>query len=369
MDEKKFREVETRYKILSDQHRKGEINSDTLKKELKKMMVLDEENRYWMIGGKTGKWYTYDGKEWKEDNPYEKIVEKKDAFESFETELLSPGMDSSTRAAGIFSTREDSSTIRAEVKVEEHDDLSTIKVDTPSRSRKDEDAEFERFLSRQDKEISNFEVISTQEDEIISMDAQEESAPSRSADYEVVLPSDEESAANLEIESSQPDSSTTRLDEIPGTPKQDETYGLDLMEKAREDSKTIKRKASLWEDEKKQAEEVPAAKITKKGEKTEELVISSIDMISLIFFLGGIGLIVGVLFGAVFGIFKGAFGDLIYYFPEMLQGVQGGLIGGLIFAALGGIAGFISFAISAVAISAIYNLIAFVFGGIRVKIK
>jgi hypothetical protein len=167
----------------------------------------------------------------------------------------------------------------------------------------------------------------------------------------------------------QEDSSTTRLDEIPAATKQDETYGLDLIEKARKDSKTIKRKASLWKSEQEQAEEVPAEKITKKREKIDELVISSIDMVSLIFFLGGIGLIVGVLAGAVFGIFKGAFGDLIYYFPEMLQGVQGGLIGGLIFAALGGIAGFISFAISAVAISAIYNLIAFVFGGIRVKIK
>ncbi len=369
MDEKKFREVETRYKILSDQHRKGEINSDTLKKELKKMMVLDEEGRYWMIGGKTGKWYTYDGKEWKEDNPYEKVVGKKDTFDSFETELLSNSRDSSTQAAGIFSTKEDSDTIRAEAAGKEDDDFSTIRVAAPARSKNDEDAEFERFLSRQDKEIADFEVISTQQDEIGSMDDEAESAPGRSASYEVVLPRDDENAADQEIASTQPDSSTTRLDEIHGAFKQDETYGLDLIEKAREDSKTIKRKSSPWEDKKKQPKEVPAEKIVKKREKTDELVISSIDMISLIFFLGGIGLIVGVLSGAFFGIFKGAFGDLIYYFPEMLQGVQGGLIGGLIFAALGGIAGFIFFAISAVAMSAIYNLIAFVFGGIRVKIK
>jgi len=55
MDEKKFRDVEVRFKILSDQHKKGEIDSATLKKELKKMMILDEERRYWMLGGKTGK--------------------------------------------------------------------------------------------------------------------------------------------------------------------------------------------------------------------------------------------------------------------------------------------------------------------------
>ena len=41
-----------------------------MKAELKKMMIRDEENRFWMIGSKTGGWYVYDGSTWKAGNPY-----------------------------------------------------------------------------------------------------------------------------------------------------------------------------------------------------------------------------------------------------------------------------------------------------------
>jgi hypothetical protein len=53
----------------------------------------------------------------------------------------------------------------------------------------------------------------------------------------------------------------------------------------------------------------------------------------------------------------------------MLQEVRGGAAGGLIFAAVGGIGGFIVSAILSVILSTIYNFIAFIFGGIRFKVK
>ncbi len=42
-----------------------------MKSELKKMMLRDDENRYWMMGGKTGSWYVYDGSAWNPADPYE----------------------------------------------------------------------------------------------------------------------------------------------------------------------------------------------------------------------------------------------------------------------------------------------------------
>jgi hypothetical protein len=53
----------------------------------------------------------------------------------------------------------------------------------------------------------------------------------------------------------------------------------------------------------------------------------------------------------------------------MLQETRGKIQGGLIFAAMGGICGFILFALVSVIISAIYNGISYFFGGIRFKVK
>lgn len=100
-----------------------------------------------------------------------------------------------------------------------------------------------------------------------------------------------------------------------------------------------------------------------------ELVFKSINVMSFLFFLGGLGLVAGVILGAIFGVVM----DFLYQFhselPLVLQEARGGGIGGLIFAAVGGIGGFIAMAFVSLVLSAIYNLISFVFGGIRFKIK
>jgi ribosomal protein L40E len=100
-----------------------------------------------------------------------------------------------------------------------------------------------------------------------------------------------------------------------------------------------------------------------------ELVFKSIQVMSFLFFLGGLGIILGVIFGGTFGVLKNILKEVHYQLPVMLQEVRGGFVGGLIFAAIGGIGGFVGFAFLSLIISGFYNLIAFVFGGIRFKVK
>jgi hypothetical protein len=71
MDAKKFREIEELYKDVRERQAAGEISADDMKSELKKMMLRDEDNRYWMLGGKTGSWYVHDGGAWTPADPYE----------------------------------------------------------------------------------------------------------------------------------------------------------------------------------------------------------------------------------------------------------------------------------------------------------
>jgi hypothetical protein len=101
-----------------------------------------------------------------------------------------------------------------------------------------------------------------------------------------------------------------------------------------------------------------------------ELVIKSIKYLSFMFFLGGLGLVFGVIFGATFGVFKYFLPDIAKdYLPLILSETRGGIAGGMIFAAIGGIGGFFISAILSFVIGSIYNLISFIFGGIRFKVK
>jgi hypothetical protein len=360
MDETRFRNVEVRFKILSDQHKKGEINSDTLKKELKKMMILDEEKRYWMLGGKTGKWYIYNGKEWNEANPYEQAVSKEEEPESFETRLFSKEEDGGVMGEAAGESGQDV-----------QPDSSTIKIDMMAAEKESDSQDVDIVLTQEDRSEVDLEVVSSHEDdsaaelEVVSTQEKVEASDfevdltgaDEDAGHEVVLSQEDSESPALEVLSTQDDSGISAIKTVDVSGEEEAAApGPGILEQAREEIEKVPREAA-------------PAKVAKKMQQLDELVISSIDMISLIFFLGGLGLIVGVLFGATFGVFTGVFGDLINYFPELLRGAQGGIAGGLIFAAIGGIGGFLSFALLAVVISSLYNLIAFIFGGIRVKIK
>jgi hypothetical protein len=251
MNTDKFKNIELKYMELKAKLEKGEITSEQVKQQLKKMMILDEKGHYWMIGGKSGKWYTYDGTEWKEDDP-------------FKTEPVS-------------------------------------QEETPQT----------RFYPQQEIDLSGTETQQTSSETIV-------------ADLDYVL------------------CKSCRA-KIPANA----TY------------------CSLCGTSQKEGTPVPSHVA---GVKETEILIKSINLISLIFLLGGFGLIIGVILGASFGIFDIG-GDLIYQFPRMLQETRGKIQGGVIFAVMGGIGGFVAFAFMSIIITAIYNAVAYLFGGIRLKVK
>ena len=243
MDAKKLREIEDLFKDLKYRLDAGEISSDNMKAELKKMMIRDEDNRYWMIGNKTGGWYVYDGSVWKADNPYGQTEAAPDA--------------------------------QAEPKPQEQQETQPVRED---------------------------EIKIESEPLIFCKFCQ-----SRIQKHDVYC----------------------------------NFCG---------------------------GQQKGAAKSSERKIPQGQLLIKAVSIPSLIFFFGGLGLVVGVILGATFGIFK-ILGDLIFQFPMMLQEMQGKIQGGLFFGALGGIFGFIAFAALAMVNGLFFNLIAYVFGGLRFKVK
>ncbi|HJX39585.1 MAG TPA: tetratricopeptide repeat protein [Anaerolineae bacterium] len=64
-----FGDVENRFRALRKQLDSGEIGEREFEAELRRLQVLDEEGRYWMIGAQSGLWYYYDGEKWVQAEP------------------------------------------------------------------------------------------------------------------------------------------------------------------------------------------------------------------------------------------------------------------------------------------------------------
>jgi hypothetical protein len=250
MDINKFKKIEGKYLELKAKLDSGEVHAEEMKKELKKLMVLDDKGNYWMIGGKTGKWYMYDGTSWKEESPYQ---EDPSATTQFSLEESEPG--GSPEPEKIEEREEPPRKAEAEER-----DLVPCKF---CKSRIPAHSPYCSFCGGNQKEV---------------------------------------------------------------------------------------------------------APPVKRPEGESELLLKSINLISLVFFMGGLGLILGVILGASFGIFN-IMGDLIYQFPRMLQETRGEIQGGIIFAVIGGFCGFVFFSLLAVISTVLYNILSYIFGGIRFKIK
>lgn len=69
-----FREVERKFKELKSKLDTGEIDERYFEAELRKLQVLDQQGRYWMIGAQSGLWYYYNGTQWIQANPPEERV-------------------------------------------------------------------------------------------------------------------------------------------------------------------------------------------------------------------------------------------------------------------------------------------------------
>ncbi len=243
MDAKNFREIERLYKDLKDRQAAGEISPEDMKAELKKMMLRDEDNRYWMLGGKTGSWYVYDGTSWNAEDPYR----------GEETPLVLQTEMGAQEKSPPVAARED-----RQQAVERPEMLCKF-----CHSRLEEHDAYCKFCGASQKVV---------------------------------------------------------------------------------------------------------AKPPERRLAGDEILVRSVRILSLVFFFGGLGLVIGVIFGASFGIFK-ILGDFIYQFPVMLQEMRGKVQGGFFFGAIGGIAGFIGFAVLAALLGLLFNALAFVFGGLRFKIK
>ncbi|MBI5930258.1 MAG: transglycosylase domain-containing protein [Chloroflexi bacterium] len=65
----RFREVEQSVQILRDQFKQGQITRNQLETELRRLMVLDDQGRWWTLGVDSNRWYRFDGREWIPDTP------------------------------------------------------------------------------------------------------------------------------------------------------------------------------------------------------------------------------------------------------------------------------------------------------------
>jgi hypothetical protein len=253
MDYSKYRDIEEKYKILKDQQSRGIITADDMKVELKKLMVTDENGYYWMLGGKTGKWYYYDGSKWNEGDPYKD--EEKD--------------ESAT--------------------------ADTIQIEIEPQIRR----------QMRSEEVADDEEATEKEQEVECIRCRAK------------IPQGTQICPYCDTRQSQEKEPVRRVEMIP---------------------------------------------------EDREFLIKSINKISFLLFLGGVGLIAGVVFGAFFGIYP-IMENILKLFPLMLQEARGGFAGGLIFAAVGGICGFALFALLSLFLAFIYDFIAFIFGGIRIRVK
>jgi membrane peptidoglycan carboxypeptidase len=64
-----FHDAEAHIRALRDQYRNGQITRDELQTELKKHMVLDANNSYWMMGVESDNWYHHENGAWVQTTP------------------------------------------------------------------------------------------------------------------------------------------------------------------------------------------------------------------------------------------------------------------------------------------------------------
>lgn len=323
MTQDKFLQATERYQDLKARLNAGEITVSDLKQALKKLMIVDEKGRYWMIGGKSGRWYRHDGTQWIQDDPPQ-IVKSKEKWQD----------------------RHD----KGSEKQEQLPMESAMKPDDPQNHVMEQEY-------RADKDPERGQAV---DEESFAYHAD-----TRKADLPVVtFPPTSKSSI-------QPEEQAFASSE-PTQPLTPATIQADTAD-CRVCDATIPADAEYCPFcGANQNETAPPTRAVAGHPNltggTSTLQVKSIHPISLLFLLGGLGLILGVILGAAFGTFQ-IFGDLIYQFPRMLQETRGKIQGGLIFGVLGGIAGFLCFALTALVASGLYNLLADLFGGLRIRIR
>ena len=97
-------------------------------------------------------------------------------------------------------------------------------------------------------------------------------------------------------------------------------------------------------------------------------ICRSINLLSFLFFWGGLGLVFGIIMGALIGVAK-RYVEMIQFFPEFLKALHGKLLGGVVFGFFGGVLGFLLLAIAGAVLAALINVILSFVGGIKIRVK
>ncbi len=79
-----FKEAEEKYKKLKELYEEGVLSGEEFKKEVKKLLIRDEEGRLWTIGIKSGSWYVMTDTGWEKAKP--PVVEEKPSIPLAEME-------------------------------------------------------------------------------------------------------------------------------------------------------------------------------------------------------------------------------------------------------------------------------------------
>ncbi|MCC6827571.1 MAG: transglycosylase domain-containing protein, partial [Novosphingobium sp.] len=71
-----FEQAERKIAVLRQRYQAGQLTREELQKELRNLMILDDEGHWWMLGLESNRWYYYDGRDWVPGTPpgHEKLV-------------------------------------------------------------------------------------------------------------------------------------------------------------------------------------------------------------------------------------------------------------------------------------------------------
>jgi len=106
----------------------------------------------------------------------------------------------------------------------------------------------------------------------------------------------------------------------------------------------------------------------KRGEEIDLWYLRAADPLSFLLFFGGLGILLGILFGLMAGateFFPGVGASL----PAFLQEMQGKLLGGLVYSFLGGLIGFAVMAVTGFLLAYLINASIYFFGGPGFRLK
>lgn len=112
--------------------------------------------------------------------------------------------------------------------------------------------------------------------------------------------------------------------------------------------------------------EPPAGAAPSRAGSGEDYVVRSVHPLSYLLFWGGMGIVAGVLSGLLAGAtsFLPGISDAL---PAFFKDMQGQLVGGVVFAGIGGVAGFALFGAAGFLIALLANAILSFTGGVRMR--